>query len=79
MEASESGAGKKFALIPEVQEVHFITGEDCYLLKIRVADNEELAKLLQECVRSMKGVLSVSTSTVLQTYKETAKLPLTTI
>ncbi len=79
MEASESGSGDLFASVPEVQEVHFITGDDCYLLKMRVADNEELATILKEEIRKIKGVLSISTATVLHTYKETAKLPLSTL
>src|SRR5262245_31048328 len=30
--------GELLAQIPEVQEVHHIAGEDCYLAKVRVAD-----------------------------------------
>ena len=40
--------GKKLAAIPEVLEVHFVTGEDCYLVKLRVADAPGLGKLIQE-------------------------------
>ncbi len=78
MNPAESGAGETFASIPEIQEVHFITGEDCYLLKLRIADNEELGTILKEKIGQLPGVLSISTSTVLHTYKETTRLPLAT-
>src|SRR5688500_16001437 len=33
-----STTAKKLSVIPEVQEVHHIAGEDCYLVKVRTAD-----------------------------------------
>src|SRR5919202_6377548 len=39
---------KQLAKIPEVQEVHHVAGEDCYLLKVRARDNTALARLLRE-------------------------------
>ena len=39
---------KKLAKIPQVQEVFFITGDDDYLVKIRVKDREEHFKVVQE-------------------------------
>src|ERR1700730_6546691 len=36
-----SVTGVELAKIPEVQEVHNIAGEDCYLVKIRAADSAE--------------------------------------
>src|SRR5579864_6832906 len=32
--------------IPEVQEVHHVAGEDCYLLKVRAANTDALSALL---------------------------------
>ena len=40
-------SAESLAAIPEVQEVHHIAGEDCYLIKIRVADVEALGRLLR--------------------------------
>ena len=37
-EGTRDVIGQKLAKIPEAQEVHFITGEDGYLVKMRVAD-----------------------------------------
>src|SRR6185312_2571778 len=41
-------AGEALAAIPEVQEVHHIAGEDCYLVKVRTADTASLGRLLRE-------------------------------
>ena len=35
----EHVAALKIAAIPEVQEVHHVAGEDCYVVKVRTADN----------------------------------------
>lgn len=64
------------AEIPEVQEVHHVAGEDCFLVKVRVADTEELGRLLRERVGVISTVRSTRTTIVLETVKETAALPL---
>ena len=48
LEAAEVDVASQLARIPEVQEVHHIAGEDCYLAKVRVADPEALGRLLRE-------------------------------
>ena len=68
--------GEQLAAIPEVQEVHFVAGEDGYLVKIRTADTTELGKLLRWRIATIDGVSSTRTSTVLSTYKETSKIPI---
>ena len=68
--------GNQLSLIPEVQEVHFVSGNDCYLIKVRSADTTTLGQLLQEKITTIEGVLSTSTETVLTTVKETSKIPL---
>lgn len=68
--------GTILAEIPEVQEVHEIAGEDCYLVKVRVENTEALGKLLRERVGSIDSVNSTRTTIVLQTVKETARVPL---
>ena len=69
-------AGEAFAAIPEVQEVHYVAGDDSYLLKLRVADTEELGVILRDKINLVDGVTATRTATVLHTYKETATLPL---
>ena len=68
--------GEQLAAIPEVQEVHFVAGEDCYLIKIRVADTAELAAIIREKIAVITEVVSTRTTTVLHTYKETARIPI---
>ena len=70
--------GRQLADIPEAQEVHFVTGDDGYLVKMRVADTAELNRILRECVTPMNGVTGTCTSIVLTTAKETARIPLDT-
>ena len=70
------GVGKRLAAIPEIQEVHFVSGEDGYLVKARVADSEELAHLIQTEIAPIKGVRSTRTSIAMATIKETARIPI---
>jgi len=59
-----------------VQDVHQVAGDDGYLLKLRVADNAELGRILAEEICSLGGVLQTKTSIVLNTVKETRKIDL---
>ena len=68
--------GKKLALIPGVQEVHDIAGEDCYLVKVRAANTEALGRLLRDQFGTIPSLRSTRTTIVLSTAKETAQLPL---
>ncbi len=69
-------AAKKIAEIPEVQEVHSIAGEDCYLVKLRAANTEELAELMRRRFGNLKSIRSTRTTIVLETVKETMRFPL---
>jgi Lrp/AsnC family leucine-responsive transcriptional regulator len=68
--------GQALARIPEVQEVHHVAGEDCYLAKVRVRDTEDLSRLLRERFGRLKGVRNTRSTIVLSTVKETQTLPL---
>jgi Lrp/AsnC family leucine-responsive transcriptional regulator len=68
--------GEELAVIPEVQEVHHIAGEDCYLLKVRVADTNALSELLRQRLGPIEAIRSTRTTIVLSTIKETAQIPL---
>ena len=67
--------GTLLARIPDVQEVHHVAGEDCYLVKVRVADTDALAALLRERIGAIKSVRSTRTTIALGTVKETYQLP----
>jgi Lrp/AsnC family leucine-responsive transcriptional regulator len=67
---------KYLAEIPEVLEVHDVAGEDSYLLKVRVKNPEDLARLLRERLRNTPNIASTKSTVVLHTIKETTALPL---
>lgn len=64
------------ARIPEAQEVFHIAGEDCYLLKVRVKNAEELRYLLRGKIGTIESVRSTRTTIVLSSIKEDTALPL---
>lgn len=68
--------GEALAAIDEVQEVHYVAGNDGYLVKLRVADTAELATVIREKIAGIDEVVSTRTTTVLHTYKETARIPI---
>jgi Lrp/AsnC family leucine-responsive transcriptional regulator len=71
----EIETGQQLAQIPEVQEVHHVAGEDCYLVKVRVENTEALGRLLREKFGAIHTVRSSRTTIVLNSLKETALLP----
>jgi Lrp/AsnC family leucine-responsive transcriptional regulator len=72
-----SGAlGEALARIPGVLELHHVAGEDCYLVKVRVADTNDLSRLLRDRVGRLKGVRNTRSTIVLSTVKEDSRLPL---
>src|SRR5262245_36781775 len=54
--------GRELAALPELLEVHHIAGEDCYLVKVRVADTSALGRLLRERVGAISQVRSTRTT-----------------
>jgi Lrp/AsnC family leucine-responsive transcriptional regulator len=67
--------GRALAAIPEVLEVHNVAGDDCYLLKLRARDAQHVGLLLRQ-MQTIDGVISTRTTIVLDTFKETPRLPL---
>lgn len=68
--------GPKLAKLAEVQEVHHVAGEDCFLLKVRTSDTDALGKLLREKIGALPSVNSTRTTIVLETLKESGDVPL---
>jgi len=62
------------ASIAEVQEVHHIAGEDCFLVKVRTGDAAALGTLLRDRFGALSTVRSTRTTIVLGTVKETTAL-----
>jgi len=71
-EAPKSGAGleKKVENTADILECHAITGVASHLLKVRVSGISALNDLITE-IKGWKGVTSVESNIVLETYKET--------
>lgn len=68
--------GNQLASIPEVQEVHFVSGRDCFLVKLRCGDTAALSILLRETIGIIDGVIATRSETVLSTVKETSQMVL---
>lgn len=66
----------RLAGVPEILEVHHVAGEDCFLVKARARDAEALGRLLRERLGAIPSISSTRTTIVLETVKETARLPL---
>ena len=69
-------AAGTLAAIEEVQEVHHVAGEDCFLVKVRTKDTQALGRLLQDRIGSIPGITGTRTTIVLDTVKETTDLPI---
>lgn len=65
----------RLAEIPEVQEVHHVAGEDCFLAKVRVKNPRALGELLQKKFGAIETIRGTRSTIVLDTVKETALLP----
>lgn len=72
----DESVARALAECPEVLELHHVAGEDCYLLKVRARDAEHIGRLLRHRFGRIPGVVSTRTTIVLETVKETPRLPL---
>ncbi len=68
--------GDDLAALPEVLEVHFVSGEDGYLVKMRLTDAGALARIIQEQIAVLPHVRATRTTIVLSTLKETWSIPI---
>jgi Lrp/AsnC family leucine-responsive transcriptional regulator len=73
---TDNRIARELAEIPEVLEVHHVAGDDCYLVKVRARDAEHLGQLLRTRFGRITGVRSTRTTIVLETIKETSRLPI---
>ena len=72
----DDNVGRLLANCAEVLEVHHVAGDDCYLIKVRARDAEHLGQLLRMRFARMPGVRSTRTTVVLETVKETSRMPI---
>jgi len=66
----------RLAGLPQVQEIHFVAGKDSFLLKVRETDTEALGRLVREAIAPLQGVLATDTTIVMNTFKESARIPI---
>jgi Lrp/AsnC family transcriptional regulator, leucine-responsive regulatory protein len=71
----DDALGRRLAAIPAVQEVHYLSGEDAFLLKLRVGGTRELGQVLREQIAPLEGIGATRTRIALTTYKETFQIP----
>lgn len=69
-----SKTAQALAKIPEIQEVHHIAGEDCFLVKVRTADAAALMNLMRNSLQKIPNISSTKTTIVLETVKEQQQL-----
>jgi Lrp/AsnC family leucine-responsive transcriptional regulator len=72
----ETLVGRMLTALPEVQEVHYVAGDDAFLIKVRVSDTDELGRFVRDKISSIDTVQATRTAIVLSTYKETARIPI---
>jgi Lrp/AsnC family leucine-responsive transcriptional regulator len=73
--AGATTTAEEMARIPEVQEIHHVAGEDCFLVKVRVRGTRELGALLRDGFGAIETIRSTRSTIVLDTVKETTALP----
>lgn len=72
----EQPSARALAQLPDVLEIHHVAGEDCFLLKVRAKDAEHLGQMLRLQIAAVPGVTSTRTTIVLETVKETSRIPI---
>lgn len=65
---------EEIAQLPSVQELHHLAGEDCFLVKVRARDTDDLYRILKEELGSFKSIRSTRTTIVLKTVKDSPRL-----
>lgn len=58
-----------------IQECHHIAGEHDYILKVRCRHTRDLENIISVQLKSLPGVVRTQTTIILDTIKETLKVP----
>ncbi len=73
---TEEEAARGLAALPSVLELHHLAGEDCFLVKVRARDTNDLYRILRDDFGRFSAIRSTRTTIVLKTVKETSRLPM---
>lgn len=63
-----------FLKIKQIEECHAVAGEDCLIVKLRVASSLDLSKILDQ-IRSIEGIDRTVTMVVLESHFERGLSP----
>ncbi|MCW7753836.1 Lrp/AsnC family transcriptional regulator [Desulfobotulus sp. H1] len=74
-----TSVAEALSALPDTQEVHYITGNDAFLVKLRSSSVTELHRTVQKHIAGLPGIARVHTHIALATHKESAKIPLDAI
>jgi Lrp/AsnC family transcriptional regulator, leucine-responsive regulatory protein len=74
--ANASAFPKRAVKVPEVLELHHVTGDWNFLIKIRARSTADLEHILTAKLKKLRGVVRTNTQIVLVAHKETRALPL---
>jgi Lrp/AsnC family leucine-responsive transcriptional regulator len=69
------GTAEALSKLPSVLELHHLAGEDCFLVKVRARDTDDLYRILRDEFGRFKAIKGTRTTIVLKTVKETTGLP----
>jgi Lrp/AsnC family leucine-responsive transcriptional regulator len=73
---SQREVSAKIASLPEVQEVHIISGDWDILMKVKAKDVESIGKFVVDKLRLVKGIEKTLTCFVFESGKESMAVPL---
>jgi DNA-binding Lrp family transcriptional regulator len=72
---SQRKVAKEIANLPEVQEVHIISGEWDILIKVKAKDVDSVGKYVVDKLRLVKGIERTLTCLVFESEKESTVIP----
>ncbi|MCL2691359.1 MAG: Lrp/AsnC family transcriptional regulator [Candidatus Bathyarchaeota archaeon] len=75
---TQRGVAQEIAKLPDVQEVHIITGDWDLLIKIRAENVNAIGKFVVDKLRRINGLQKTLTCMIFETIKETTSLPVKT-
>ena len=67
---------KRVAKFPEVQEIHIISGDWDFLIKVKEKDVAAVGNFVVDKLRTVQGISKTLTCMVFNTVKETTDIPL---
>jgi Lrp/AsnC family leucine-responsive transcriptional regulator len=70
----ERRVARELSAQPWVLELHHLAGEDCFLVKVRAHDTNDLYRILKDEFGRYKAIQTTRTTIVLHTDKETSAL-----